>query len=371
MRRKLSGYRLLANVLFVLAVLSLSGFGVTQVARRQWRVQRTFSVRGEFATIAGVTAGTRVRLQGIDAGLVERVVPPEMPGKPVVLVFRVDEKLRRLVRSDAVARIVSEGVVGAKVVEIVPGLPDAAPLSEPNLIRTERPTDLGDLMKQATASLARLDAVSEAAEKGLGEINTIAATVRKGEGSLGKLVQEDEAYRNLMSLTERGERTLHDLDENLAAMKRTWPISRYFNDRSFFDRDRVLYHPGAVRDGRIFSEADLFEPGRSVLTARGRAKLDEVAIWFKRVIRPTTEVVIAAFTDATNEPDLAQILTQEQADAVRKYLVAKHGIESSGWFSSRKVAAVGFGSEPPHGTEAGNAGVPVRRVEVILFTPQA
>ena len=371
MRRRLSGYRLLANVLFVLAVVSLAGFGATQVARRQWRVQRTFAVRGEFATIAGVTPGTRVRIQGIDAGLVERVEPPEMPGKPVVLVFRVDEKLRRLVRCDAVARIVSEGVVGAKIVEIVPGLPDAALLSEPNSIRTEQPTDLADLMKQATASLARLDAVSAAAEQGLGEINTIAATVRKGEGTLGKLVQEEEAYRNLMSLTDRGERTLHDLDENLAAMKRTWPISRYFNDRSFYDRDRVLYHPGALRDGRTFSEIDLFEPGRAILTARGRAKLDEVAIWFKRTIRPTTEVVIAAFTDTTNEPDLAQILTQEQADAVRRYLVTKHGIESSGWFSSRKVAAVGFGSEHPHGTEPRNPGSPLRRVEVILFTPQA
>src|SRR5206468_3702944 len=132
--------------------------------------------------------------------------------------------------------------------EIVPGRPDASPLSDPNLISTERPAELGDLMKQAAASLARLDAVSAAAEKGLGEINAIAATVRKGEGSLGKLVQEDEAYRNLMGLTERGERTLHDLDENLAAMKRTWPISRYFNDRAFFDRDRVLFHPGAERD---------------------------------------------------------------------------------------------------------------------------
>ena len=53
-------------------------------------------------------------------------------------------------------------------------------------------------------------------------------------------------------------------------------------------------------------------------------------------------MVIAAFTDDARDPDLAQILTQEQADAVRKYLVAKHGIDSAGWFSSRKVAAVGL-----------------------------
>ena len=109
MRRRPGGFRLLANAAFVSAVLGLAGFGLSQVARRQWRVQRTFFVRAEFSTIAGVTAGTRVRVQGIDAGLVETVVPPDTPGKDVLLVFRVDERLRGLVRSDAVARIASEG----------------------------------------------------------------------------------------------------------------------------------------------------------------------------------------------------------------------------------------------------------------------
>jgi len=80
-------------------------------------------------------------------------------------------------------------------------------------------------------------------------------------------------------------------------------------------------------------------------------------------------VVIAAFTDEGEDPDLAQILTQDQAEAVRKYLVAKHKIDASGWFSSRKVAAVGFGAQVPRG--AADLGAPPRRVEVILFTPQA
>ena len=113
-------------------------------------------------------------------------------------------------------------------------------------------------------------------------------------------------------------------------------------------------------------------PGRSVLTVAGRKRLDGIAAWFKSVKRPTSEIVIAAFTDPSAQPDpsLAQVLTQEQADAVRKYLVANHAIDSTGWFSSRKVAAVGFGSQTPRAV-AGGSNAPPRRVEVILFTPQA
>ena len=98
MWREVGRWRALASLGFVLAVLALAGFGITQVARRQWRTQKTFHVRADFPTIGGVGAGQRVRIQGVDAGVVESIVPPTVPGKPVRLVFRIDEKLRPLVQ---------------------------------------------------------------------------------------------------------------------------------------------------------------------------------------------------------------------------------------------------------------------------------
>jgi phospholipid/cholesterol/gamma-HCH transport system substrate-binding protein len=359
------------NVAFVAGVLVLAVFGTTQVASRQWRLQPTFTARADFATIGGIEAGDRVRVQGIDAGVVEAIVPPGTPGRPVRLVFRLDERLRPLVRADARVRIITEGVVGAKVVEIVPGRPDSPPLADAGVLASERTLEVADLLQSASASLRRIDAVADAAAQGLHEVNAIAGSLRKGQGSLGRLLQEDEAYRKLVTLSDRGERALNDLEENLAALKRTWPLSRYFHDRAFFDRDRVLFHPGAERDSRTLRADDLFEPGRSVLTAEGRRKLDEAAAWFKKTCRASTEVVIAAFTDESRDPDLAQLLTQEQADAVRKYLVRRHAIDTAGWFNTRKVAAVGFGTEIPRGLDATSRDQPPRRVEIILFTPQA
>jgi phospholipid/cholesterol/gamma-HCH transport system substrate-binding protein len=370
MQRAIGRWRALANAGFVLAILVISAFGMVQVASREWWVQKTFRVRASLMTIGGLEAGNQVRVQGIDAGAIDRIDPPRVPGEPVTLVLRIDERLRPLVRSDALARVVTEGVVGSKLVEIVPGRPDAPPLGDDGQIRAEPPVEVADLIRRASVSLGRIDAVAEAAGQSLGEIQQIAATIRKGEGSLGKLVHDDEAYRKLVTLTDRGEHTLNDLEDNLAALKRTWPLSRYFNTRTFFDRDKVLFHPGAERESRMLREDELFEPGRSVVTEAGRQRLDEVATWFKKTRRPTSEAVIAAFTDGALNADLAQVLTQEQADAVRKYLVAHHAIETTGWFTTRKVAAVGFGSGDPRTLveEAGDQ--PARRVEIILFTPQ-
>jgi phospholipid/cholesterol/gamma-HCH transport system substrate-binding protein len=370
MRGDIGRWRALANAGFAVAVLALAGFGLYQVAGRQWRVQPTFRVRARFESIGGLEVGHRVRIQGIDAGVVERIVAPAEPAQPVELVLRVDERLRHLVRTDAVARIVSEGMVGAKVVELSPGRPDAPALAQLGTIASERPVEINDLLKKAASTLAQLDAATHTAEQGLGELNAIAGSIRRGEGSLGKLVRDDSAYDNLVDLAHRGERSLTALDENLTALKETWPLSRYFDRRAYLDRERVLFQPGAQRHSRAFRTDDLFEPGRSILTPVGRLRLDEIGRWCKTASRPASEVVIAAFTDDGRDLDLAEVLTQEQAESVRRYLVDKHSIQSAGWFKSRKVAAVGFGTHIPRTLDPSPSNAPSRRIEIILFTPQ-
>jgi phospholipid/cholesterol/gamma-HCH transport system substrate-binding protein len=244
-------------------------------------------------------------------------------------------------------------------------------VSEGGLIQSEQPVELSDLIKKTGSSLATLDELARTARQGLGELNAIAASVREGKGSLGKLVRDDAVYQSLMSLTHRGERTFSAMEDDLAALKRTWPLSRYFDARAYFEREKVLFQPGSRRASRSFQADELFEPGQAILTPLGRTRLDTVAKWCKQSSLPRSELVIAAFTDDDHDIDLAEALTQEQADSVRNYLVVKHGIDSAGWFRTRKIAAVGFGTHVPRLQPPDASQPPPRRVDIILFTPQA
>jgi phospholipid/cholesterol/gamma-HCH transport system substrate-binding protein len=379
MRRELEWKKALAVSVFVLAAMALAGVGVTEVARRHWNWQPVVRVSAAFPTVVGLEPGARVLVQGIEAGAVESIEPPARPGGPVLVKARLDAKLIGLVRSDATARIATQGVVGAKVLEILPGAPDAKPLDPAVPLRSERPRELSDLMAEAETSLRKLDEVAESARAGLAEVNAIAGSISRGEGTVGKLVRDQEAYDRIVALSDRGETTLRDLSDNLSALKQTWPLTSYFERRGFEDEDRVLYQPGARREDRVFAEVELFEPGRAVLTQAGRVKLDALAKWFFGLNRPKeTAIVIAAYTDTAPAGDesLARVLTEEQAEAVRDYLMDQHKIHSNGWFSSaRKVAAVGYGTRPPRlpggPSNALAPGQPARRVEFVIFTPKA
>lgn len=370
MRSSIGPVRAIASGVLSLAIVAVGVFGAYRIAARQWRTQETFVLRAEFESVAGVEEGSRVRVQGIDAGVVEGITLPGRPGDPVGVRLKVDARFRDLIRQDAVARVQTQGVVGSKVVEISLGRPEAPALAEGGVISTENPVDLEDMLRAARASLAKLDAVATAAEQGLGELTEIAGKVRSGEGTLGRLVQDDEAYQRLIRLTGRGEETLTDLSENLDALKHTWPISRYFNNRAFFDREKELYRPGALRESRTVAAAELFEEGRAVLTPRGRKTLDVIGQWCKQTVSKDSEVVIAAFTDRPEDPELAELLTQEQAEAVKRYLQDQHKVDTINWFRSRRVAAIGFGTRLPRTIGAPMLPSPARRIELIVFTPQ-
>ena len=197
-------------------------------------------------------------------------------------------------------------MVGARVVELTPGRPETSPIAEGGLIQSEAPVELSDLMKKTGASLQKLDEVARTARTGLEEMAAIASSIREGKGTLGKLVQDEAAYQSLMSLTRRGERTVTALEDNLDALKHTWPLSRYFDSRAYYERDKLLFQPGSLRDSRTFRVEELFEPGRAILTPVGRTRLDEAAKWCKKAFKPKSEVVIAAFTDDDHDLEICR-----------------------------------------------------------------
>src|SRR5207237_9875810 len=111
------------------------------------------------------------------------------------------------------------------------------------------------------------------------------------------------------------------------------------------------------------------EPGRAVLTADGRRRLDELAPWLAGLKHKGSEIVVVTYADPqAPNPNVARTLTRQQSEAVCTYLKGQHAVQKMGWFSSRKVAALGLGTSPPPMPE--KEPLPSGRIEVLVFVPQ-
>lgn len=330
-----------------LATLGLFGVGSRHTAGlpdflARWLAPDSFHLRAGFHKIHGVEVGTRVRVMGIEAGEVEAIERPSNPSGEVVLVMRIGAAHRDLIRADASAQIVAEGMVGGKVIEIHPGT-DAAEVVQNNAtIKTVPSTDVSDVLAQ---------------------VNSTLKNIRDGEGSLGKLVKEDEAYKDLVGLLRQGRKTLTSLQQNSDAIK-GMPLVRSYVTDAF----KELVRPDCERNRRVFQEADLFEPGHAVLTAPGRKRLDDLAPWLEGLKHKGSEVVVASYAHPSLEPDLARTLTFKQSEAVCEYLTSTHAAQKLGWFSRRRVLPLGLGIEPPPLAEKEK--LPLPRIEVLVFVPQ-
>ncbi|MFO0880165.1 MAG: MlaD family protein [Gemmataceae bacterium] len=357
MSRSLSRWQALLLGLVVLISLGMGGLGLFVVGSQTWPGRNDLHVLVGFPEILGVEVGTRVRIQGVDAGEVVRVVAPREPDELVILRLRIKGDYRHLVRSSSLVQIVPEGMLGGKVLEIRPPVsrsgqppPDLSPADEDCLLAGETPPTLNDLLTQ---------------------IGQTMRGVENGQGTLGKLVKDPQAYEALVGLlrssndaVERSKDAIQTIQRDADALKKVPVLGGYIEDPV-----GLLVRPACEKHRRLFAEADLFEPGRAVLTAEGRERLDELAAWLTEWKLKGSEVVVVSYARPQSvEARVAINVTRQQSEAVAAYLKSSQKIHRMGWFGSRRVTALGMGTQLP--PQAEREELPPARTEVVVFIPQ-
>jgi phospholipid/cholesterol/gamma-HCH transport system substrate-binding protein len=419
MSRHLSRLQAIILGFVVIVVVALAATGLFAIGSRHGLGADSFHVLAGFQDIGGIEVGTRVRIQGIDAGEVEEIVAPDAPGDSVRLRLRLAGKLRHLVRSDSRVQVVNEGLLPGKIVRIVPGRPDAAPVTDGMELAAMTAPELGDELAQATAKLndvlgqvketlyefrqgqvvteiagatnrlnrllARADETLQAIQRGEGtlgkllkndslytdlsttltQVNGALDDLRSGKGTLGQLVKNNDAYAEAMHSLQEMRKMVVSVKQNADAIK-ALPVVRNY----VVDPNKELIRPNCTRLLKWLPEKALFEPGRAVLTAKGKSMLDDMASWLNEHKEEGSEVVVAACAAPDQNGEFAQALTQQQSEAIVQYLRSQHKVHRMGfwWWSNRKVQSVGCGIHPPPLPETEQ--LAPARVEFIVFIPE-
>jgi phospholipid/cholesterol/gamma-HCH transport system substrate-binding protein len=239
--------RLVTVGIFVLGGLVLFMVGLFLIGDRRMLFTESFEVWAEFHRISGLQSGARVRVAGMAAGEVLEIRVPGGPRDRFRVRMRIRSDLHPVVRTDSVASIQTDGLVGAKVVQVEAGSEEAPVAPEGSTIRSQEPFDLADLMEQmqdtvhvvhetmvelrgdlgeavfALTDMARnanevvgeagedIRAITTAGRRVTDDAVAIMDDIRAGRGTIGSLVYDDRLYRQAIGITEEAKLTMENV----------------------------------------------------------------------------------------------------------------------------------------------------------------
>jgi phospholipid/cholesterol/gamma-HCH transport system substrate-binding protein len=139
-----------------------------------------YNLKTRFPNVAGLKAGSPVRVAGVEVGSVAAV---EFAGDQVEVTMAVNESMRERITTSSIAYLGSVSLLGESAVDITAAT-TGMPIPEWGYVPQGR-------------SRGQIADVAEQASQGVEEIAKLVHGVREGKGTLGRLVTDDKVYVEL------------------------------------------------------------------------------------------------------------------------------------------------------------------------------
>lgn len=213
--------------LFVIGGLLLFGIGMFVIGDRHQAFARQAEYYSEFVNLAGLAKGAKVRVAGMDAGQVLAIDVPDSPSNRFRVKWRIDSKLRGLVRGDSVVTIGTEGIVGGTFLSVRPGSAQAVEASELATIPSKEPPDLSELLARGNGLLIDADAILkdisgklsgtlDVAKTTISNANDVVVGLKEGRGAAGMLLSDNDLAERIRQTVNT---TTANVEEIIADLK--------------------------------------------------------------------------------------------------------------------------------------------------------
>lgn len=195
---------------FVFVGTILFIIGIFALGEKSALFSDTFSVHTYFTNIEGLRQGASVRLSGINVGSVSSIsLTPDTSGRVLVKLNLVEE-VNGIIRTNTKALIETEGLVGSKVLVLQPGNINEGQLAKNgDEIIAVNPVGMGVIIDEMTEIMHDTKSMT----KNLAEI---IEKVNNGDGTIAKLLNDDELYQNTTDVVKAAEISLvsitHQMD---------------------------------------------------------------------------------------------------------------------------------------------------------------
>jgi phospholipid/cholesterol/gamma-HCH transport system substrate-binding protein len=284
--------------IFVIGALMLTAFLILNSTGTFNPFEKKLRLKARFVSADGLHSGADVQLAGVSVGKVESVrflepdsEAPERIEAVISVVQELDNKpITELIRSDSSAQLVATSVLGNdKMINITPGTSGGTPVSENDLLQTASSISLNQLTATGNDLLTQMKKLAAPA-------NEIMQKANRGEGTLGRIINDEQLYETLEASIYEIRTTMKRLQTTVEKINRgEGTAGRLLNDPALYDglNNTVRQLEAITSDvrsgrgtaGKLVSDDALYSDTRAAITELRTAanKISAVADDIKQI----------------------------------------------------------------------------------------
>ncbi len=194
--------------LFIFIGSTLIVLSIFTIGNKESLFVDTIVINSKFQNVEGLKTGAPVRLSGFTIGSVSNIVLSGDSIGTVIVTMNIEKSLQHFIRLDSEASIVTEGLVGKKVVAIRPGSPSQAIVGAGSFVKSKTPLNITQVIEDTQEIIVYVRDLTK-------DFAGIVKKVNEGNGSIGKLVNDEELYNAAVSITQSAKTSLDSITSKM------------------------------------------------------------------------------------------------------------------------------------------------------------
>ncbi len=187
-----SNKRIVIVGLFVFLGLTFLVGGVLMVGNLHETFKQKIKVVSLFDDVSGLQTGNNVLFSGVKIGIVSSL---NFYGKSQVeITMKIETKVQQYIRKDSKVKISSDGFIGNKTLVIYGGTSNTEEVQEGDTLEVEKTFSSEDMINTLQENNKNFLAITT-------DFKTISKKIASGEGTIGKLINDNSVYANINAAT--------------------------------------------------------------------------------------------------------------------------------------------------------------------------
>jgi len=267
--------------LFVLASLLVLGYMTIKITKHKRLIfMKGYEVLAIFDDVSGLKLNNAVVMAGVDIGTVKRISLENGKAK-VVMLIKPNVKISK----DAKAKVRGTGVVGTKYIEIIQGESDKYIKPGGKILDTSPVTNIDQVLEKInkvteqindylSTEKETLKKITKNIEKATAHMAEISKKIRKGKGTVGKLVNDDALYSDIKDITQRFNEIIAKIEKGQGT------FGKLINDETLYQeaKETVSDLKTLVADikegkgtlGKLYKDENMYEQAKEAIERLNR-----------------------------------------------------------------------------------------------------